>query len=165
LPIDLTDTVAVCPRNAARCSIGLKEARHDLGVAAALLAEEQGRVDALNARRAAILSANVGTVVFRRARRAGRVRVVPPVQAAAALAGGICLKEHPAVPEEIHRCCAMPGRLVSDHQGAARSDRPARCSARRAHRCAAQRRNPAADALSPRGRGEHASACCARLAP
>ena len=84
--------------------IALEEARHDVGVATALLAEEQARVDALNARRAAILAANAKVVLFRRARRAGRVLTAPTMQASAALdeaPAAACLQEHEAAPEEI----------------------------------------------------------------
>jgi len=85
--------------------VEVEEARHDVAVAAALLAEERERVDSLNARRAAILEANVKSIVFRRGRRADRIRAVPFAPAAAALADpptAICLREHPAVPEELH---------------------------------------------------------------
>jgi hypothetical protein len=82
----------------------LAEARHDVGVAQALLAEEQARVAALNARRAAILDAHVKAVLFRRPRVADRVAVVPTSPASAALVeapAAACLRSHPAAPEEL----------------------------------------------------------------
>lgn len=83
----------------------LAEARHDLSVAIALLAEEQARVDALNARRRAILKEHAKMVVFRRPRRSTHVRVVTTAPASSALAEpptAVCLREHEDVPEEIH---------------------------------------------------------------
>lgn len=84
--------------------VELEEARHDVGVAQALLAEEQARVDALNARRTAILNAHVKAVLFRRPRVADRFAVAPTAAAAAALVEApavACQRMHPAVPEEL----------------------------------------------------------------
>jgi hypothetical protein len=82
----------------------LEEARHDVGVAQALLAEEQARVDALNAKRAAILDAHVKAVLFRRPRVADRAALAPTSPASAALVevpAAACLRSHPAAPEEL----------------------------------------------------------------
>ncbi len=84
--------------------VEIEEARHDVGVALALLAEEQARVDALNLKRAAILKEHAKMVVFRRPRRALHVRVVPTAPASSALIESpvtVCLRDHDDVPEEI----------------------------------------------------------------
>lgn len=84
--------------------IEIEEARHDVSVALALLAEEQSRVDALNLKRAAILKEHAKMVVFRRPRRALHVRVVPTAPASSALIESpvtVCLRDHDDVPEEI----------------------------------------------------------------
>ena len=85
--------------------IEIEEARQDVAVATALLAEEAQRVDALNARRRAILNANANVILFRRPRRARRVRAVATAPATAAYDLSpivACNREHLAVPEEIH---------------------------------------------------------------
>jgi hypothetical protein len=85
--------------------VSVEEARQDYGIANALLAEEQARVTALNARRKAILDANANVVLFRRPRRAKRVTPVPTITATPADVPPpivACASEHPAVPEEIH---------------------------------------------------------------
>lgn len=82
----------------------LAEARHDLGVATALLAEERARIDALNARRKAILREHAKMVVFRRPRRAPHTWSVPTAPATSLLVEApvsVCLREHDDVPEEI----------------------------------------------------------------
>lgn len=88
----------------------VEEARHDVSVATALLAEEQDRVEKLNARRAAILAANIKTIVFRRARFADSKYTVPVAAASAALAEApiaVCLREHDSVPEELRDYAAL----------------------------------------------------------
>lgn len=85
--------------------IEIEEARQDVSIATALLAEETQRVDALNARRRAILGANANVVLFRRPRRARRVRPIATAPATAAYEASpivACRREHPAVPEEIN---------------------------------------------------------------
>lgn len=90
--------------------VELEEARHDVGVASALLAEEQIRVDELNARRARILEDHARMVMFRRPRGAGRIHVLPTSPASAALVESpvtVCLREHEAVPEEVREFAAL----------------------------------------------------------
>lgn len=85
-------------------NIELEEARHDVGVAAALLAEEEARVAALNARRRATIARHVSAIMFRRPPRADRVDELPVFESSAALAPSpvsVCLGEHQAVPEEV----------------------------------------------------------------
>jgi hypothetical protein len=82
--------------------VGLEEARQDVGMAIALRAEEQARVDALNAQRSAILAANVRMIVFRRPRATPHIRVAASAPAASALTESpilACTRSHPAVPE------------------------------------------------------------------
>ncbi len=91
-------------------AIQVEEARQNFGVATSLRAEEQARVDALNAKRQAVLAANARIVLYRRPRRAGRVTPVPtaPTVAASDPAPIIaCNREHPAVPEQIHAYVAL----------------------------------------------------------
>ena len=90
--------------------VELEEARHDVGVATALLAEERDRVAQLNTRRAAILANNVKAIVYRRPRRADRARTIPVAPATAALAEApvtVCLREHDAVPEELREYAGL----------------------------------------------------------
>ncbi len=88
----------------------LAEARHDLGVAMALLAEERERIDALNARRQAILREHAKMIVFRRPRRAPHTWSVPTAPATSLLVEApvsVCLREHDDVPEEIRDYAAL----------------------------------------------------------
>lgn len=88
----------------------LAEARHDLGVAMALLAEERERVDALNTRRRAILKEHAKMIVFRRPRRAPHTWSVPTAPATSLLVEApvtVCLREHDDVPEEIRDYAAL----------------------------------------------------------
>jgi hypothetical protein len=82
----------------------LAEARHDVAVTRALIAEEQARLDAINARRAAVLAAEVRFLAYIRPRDADNLRPAPsrtldpglieaPVPA--------CLREHPDIPDEL----------------------------------------------------------------
>jgi hypothetical protein len=90
--------------------VEVEEARHDLGVAAALLAEETARVDAVNARRTEVIARHVTAVVFRRPREAERSAAAPTLPAVAALAPSpvaACLDDHPGVPEEINDVVAL----------------------------------------------------------
>ncbi len=85
--------------------VDIEEARQDFAISTALLAEEQARVAALNAKRKAILDANAQVVMFRRPRRTKRTMQVPTAPATAALEASpilACTRDHPAVPEEIH---------------------------------------------------------------
>jgi len=91
-------------------AVELEEARHDVSVATALLAEERDRVQTLNARRKAILDANVKAIVFRRPRRADRSHAIPVAPAVAALMESpvtACLREHENVPEELREFTAL----------------------------------------------------------
>lgn len=90
--------------------VEVAEARHDAAVAAALLAEEQARVDALNARRAAVIDRHVTGFVFRRPRRAPLTREAPvaAVSAAATRARDlICPPDDGSAPEEIRDYLAL----------------------------------------------------------
>lgn len=90
--------------------VEVAEARHDLGVAASLLAEETARVNAVNARRAEVIARHATAVVFRRPREADRSLVAPTLPAVAALAPSpvaACLEDHPGVPEEINDFVAL----------------------------------------------------------
>jgi len=101
----LMDHVAAADARLRLIDTELAEARHDLSVAVALLAEEQARVAVLNARRQAILKEHAKMVVFRRPRRSTHVRVIATAPASSALAEpptAVCLREHEDVPEEIH---------------------------------------------------------------
>lgn len=82
----------------------LAEARHDVGVARALMAEEQARIDAINARRTAVLANEVRFLAYMRPREADRVlaaplRVVDPALAEAPVPA--CLRDHHDVPDEL----------------------------------------------------------------
>jgi hypothetical protein len=82
----------------------LAEARHDVGVARALLEEERARVDAVNARRTRVLAEEVQYLAFVRPRETSNLLAAPrcvldpglleaPVPA--------CLREHDDVPDEL----------------------------------------------------------------
>lgn len=91
-------------------AVEVEEARHDLGVAAALLAEETERVAALNAKRRAVLAANVTAIAYRRARQADRALVTPTAPSVPALApapAAACLDAHEDAPEEIRDYVAL----------------------------------------------------------
>jgi hypothetical protein len=87
-------------------NVGLEEARQDVGMSIALRAEEQARVDALNAQRAAILAANVRMIVFRRPRATPHIRIAASAPAPSALTETpilACTRSHPAVPEVLRQ--------------------------------------------------------------
>ena len=82
----------------------LAEARHDVGVARALMAEEQARLDAVNARRARVLAEEVQFIAFIRPREADVVlpsplRTVDPALAEAPVPA--CLRSHDDVPDDL----------------------------------------------------------------
>ena len=107
---DLVRYIAIADARLRTIGVELEEARHDVGVATALLAEEQARVDDLNARRQATIEQHVTTVMFRRPPRADRTDELPIFEASAALAPSpvvVCLREHLAVPEEIREYVAL----------------------------------------------------------
>lgn len=94
-------------RGAARlAAIGdaLAEARHDVSVARALLAEEADRVAGINARRAAVLAQEVRFLAFVRPRETDNLAEVPRRQLDPGLVDApapACLDEHPDVPDEL----------------------------------------------------------------
>ena len=82
----------------------LAQARHDVAVTRALMAEEQARLDAINARRAAVLATEVRFLAYIRPRDADNL-LTPPVRN---LDPGLidppvpaCLREHPDIPDEL----------------------------------------------------------------
>lgn len=82
----------------------LAEARHDVAVARALIAEEQARINAVNARRSAVLAQEVRFIAFMRPRTlstalAAPRRVVDPALAEAPVPA--CLREHNDVPDAL----------------------------------------------------------------
>lgn len=101
---DLVRYIVACDARLRVIDVEVEEARHDVGVATALLAEEQARVDALNAKRKATLAQHATVVMFRRPPRADRIDEIPVSDSSAALAPSpvvACLRAHDAVPEEI----------------------------------------------------------------
>jgi hypothetical protein len=107
---EMLDQVAGIDTRLRVIAVELEEARHDVSVATALLAEERDRVQALNARRKAILDANVKAIVFRRPRLADRSNAIPVAPAVAALMESpvtACLREHENVPEELREFTAL----------------------------------------------------------
>ena len=91
-------------------AVQIEEARQSYSIATSLQAEEQARIDALNAKRQAVLAANASVVLYRRPRRGGRVTAVPTMAATAADDAPpivACNREHPAVPEQIHAYAAL----------------------------------------------------------
>ncbi len=84
----------------------LDEARHDVGVARALIAEEQARLDAINARRAQVLAEEVQFIAFIRPREAQTTLPAPLRRIDPALAEApvpACLRAHDDVPEELEQ--------------------------------------------------------------
>ncbi|MEJ8850978.1 hypothetical protein [Variovorax rhizosphaerae] len=82
----------------------LAEARHDVGVARALIAEEQARIDAVNARRAQVLAEEVRFLAFMRPRETATMQDLPRRTIDPALAEApvpACLRDHADVPDEL----------------------------------------------------------------
>ena len=82
----------------------LAEARHDVAVARALIAEEQARLDAINARRTQVLAQEVRFIAFMRVREVSNAlaaprRVIDPALAEAPVPA--CLRGHDDVPDEL----------------------------------------------------------------
>lgn len=82
----------------------LAEARHDVGVTRALIAEEEARLAAINARRARVLAEEVRFLAYVRPREAAHAlqapwRTVDPALAEAPVPA--CLRSHPDVPDEL----------------------------------------------------------------
>jgi hypothetical protein len=88
----------------------LAEARSDVAVARALLAEEQARVDGVNARRTQVLADHSPFLVYQRPRISDLIRDVPSraiVPAATALAPSDFLNENAPVPAELSAMVAL----------------------------------------------------------
>jgi hypothetical protein len=102
----LWDGAAAAGGRLSSIGVSLEEARQDAGMAIALRAEEQARIDALNAQRAAILAANVRMLVFRRPRTTPHTYVAPTAPAPSGLVDApivACARAHPAMPEELRQ--------------------------------------------------------------
>ena len=85
--------------------VEVAEARHDLATAERLRLEERVRIDAVNARRAAVLETHVSAIAWRRVRAADVRDEVPLIEAASGLAPSpvaICQRDHADAPDEIH---------------------------------------------------------------
>jgi hypothetical protein len=92
--------------NARLAQVGdaLAEARHDVSVARALLAEETGRVADVNARRTKVLAEEVKFIAFVRPRLRDNLLATPTHAVDPGLvepAVPACLREHPDAPEEL----------------------------------------------------------------
>jgi hypothetical protein len=88
----------------------LAEARSDVAVARALLAEEQARVDGVNARRTQVLADHSPFLVYQRPRVSDLIRDVPSrgiVPAATGLAPSDFLNENAPVPAELSAMVAL----------------------------------------------------------
>jgi hypothetical protein len=110
LRTELAGRIADADARLRSIGVEVEEARHDLGVADALLAEETQRVAALNAKRQAVLASHVTAIAYRRARRADRALVTPTAPAVAGLVpepAAACLDAHEEVPEEIRDYVAL----------------------------------------------------------
>ncbi len=82
----------------------LAEARHDVSVARALLAEETQRIAELNARRAAVLDEQVKFIAYVRPRETDNLLATPTHAVDPALAEPpvpACLREHPDLADEL----------------------------------------------------------------
>jgi hypothetical protein len=82
----------------------LAEARHDVAVTRALIADEQDRLDTINARRAAVLASEVRFLAYMRPRDADNLiappsRVLDPGLVEPAVPA--CLREHADIPDEL----------------------------------------------------------------
>ncbi len=103
---------------------GLAEARHDVAVARALLAEEQERIARINERRAAILANHVPFLCFRRPRVAQTVVATPARSIDAGFTEApvtTCLRTDVTTPAEIRRMVDLmrraPLRWFSEFDG------------------------------------------------
>lgn len=82
----------------------LAEARHDVSVARALLAEETQRIEDINTRRSRVLAEEVKFLAFIRPRETDNLRPVPTHAVDPALVEApvpACLREHPDLAEEL----------------------------------------------------------------
>jgi len=84
--------------------VEVEEARHDIGTAERLRAEEAERVASTNARREAVLAGQVEALAWRRVREAGHRTPVATLEIASGLAAepvAACRQEHDEIPDEI----------------------------------------------------------------
>ncbi|HET9638541.1 MAG TPA: hypothetical protein VFP12_04970 [Allosphingosinicella sp.] len=84
--------------------VEVEEARHDIGTAERLRAEEADRVSSTNARREAVLAGQVEALAWRRVREAGHRTPVATLEIASGLAAepvAACRQEHEEIPDEI----------------------------------------------------------------
>lgn len=105
---DLRDEIQASARGAVAylrsVDVEVEEARHDIGTAERLRAEEAERVASTNARREAVLAGQVEALAWRRVREAGHRTTVPTLEIASGLAAepvAACRQEHDEIPDEI----------------------------------------------------------------
>jgi hypothetical protein len=105
---DLRDEIQASARAAVAylrsVDVEVEEARHDIGTAERLRAEEAERVASTNARREAVLAGQVEALAWRRVREAGHRTPVATLEIASGLAAepvAACRREHEEVPDEI----------------------------------------------------------------
>ncbi len=105
---DLRDDIQASARRAVAylrsVDVEVEEARHDIGTAARLRAEEADRVASTNARREAVLAGQVEALAWRRVREAGHRTPVATLEIASGLAVepvAACRQEHEEIPDEI----------------------------------------------------------------
>jgi len=88
----------------------LAETRHDVAVTRALIDEEEARLAAINARRAAVLASEVRFIAYMRPRDGDNL-IAPPVHvldpALTEAPVPACLREHPDVPDELAAMLAV----------------------------------------------------------
>ena len=101
---DLLGSVNAVDARLAQVAEVLAEARHDVGVARALMTEEQARIDAVVARRRKILDEEVKFLAYVRPRETSNItaaprRVIDPALAEAPVPA--CLRDHHDVPDEL----------------------------------------------------------------
>ena len=90
----------------------LAEARHDVSVARALIAEEEARITAINQRRARVLAEEVKFIAYVRPREADNLRPTPSHAVDPGLLEApvpACLREHPEVAEELQDLLQVVG--------------------------------------------------------
>ncbi|MGA9582584.1 MAG: hypothetical protein WBR13_11525 [Allosphingosinicella sp.] len=105
---DLRDDIQASARGAVAylrsVDVEVEEARHDIGTAERLRAEEAEQVASTNARREAVLAGQVEALAWRRVREAGHRTPVATLEIASGLAAepvAACRREHEEIPEEI----------------------------------------------------------------
>jgi hypothetical protein len=88
----------------------LAEARHDVSVTRALIAEEEARLAAINARRAQVLAEHVHFVAYQRPREAELIMTAPMRELDPGLLEAplpACFKEHQDAPDELRELLAV----------------------------------------------------------